>query len=211
MSLDFHTAKMLAALPYRQSFYHTGGWKNAPPPADGSRFQVFLNQHFTRLELDAAASFAAQLEDMQKRRDRSILPPGRPRRIGHVSWWDADYPLPLRTIFDPPPVLFYALYGDRFPNQNSVYEAIVGTRRPHRVCQQAVQAWVGQLSEQSAPKGELWIVSGFAKGVDRLAHEAALDRGLGSIAVLGSGLGKAGPRSNLDLLGLAAQKDAPLL
>jgi len=98
-----------------------------------------------------------------------------------VLTWDCDeYPQRLREIAAPPPVL-YAL-GEFLP-QDRWAAAVVGTRRMSPYGEMITR----DLGRTLAVSG-VTIVSGLARGIDRIAHEAALDAGGRTIAVLGSGL-----------------------
>jgi DNA processing protein len=72
--------------------------------------------------------------------------------------------------------------------------AVVGTREPQPRCLNLVRATIGGLSGS-----RLVIISGLARGIDTRAHEAALDAGLPTIAILGGGLDIPYPRENIDL------------
>lgn len=58
---------------------------------------------------------------------------------------------------------------------------------------------VTKLFSQNLAQSGLVIVSGLALGVDAVAHEACIEAGGKTIAVLGSGLNKITPRTNLKL------------
>jgi DNA processing protein len=91
-----------------------------------------------------------------------------------------DYPRPLRTIHDPPGVLFRR--GK--PNaQDEMAVAIVGTRHATRYG----LAQAERLAASLARTG-FTVVSGLARGIDAAAHRGALAAGGRTIAVLGSGL-----------------------
>lgn len=94
---------------------------------------------------------------------------------------DPSYPASLIDLEDRPPVLFGR--GDLTLLDRPAV-AIVGSR-DHT-------AYGGRVAEmvagQSAIAG-LIVVSGMARGIDGLAHRAALQAGGGTIGVLGNGLG----------------------
>ena len=83
----------------------------------------------------------------------------------------------------PPPV--HALDNAKARNANlPVGIAMVGTRRPGNSAQELCRRLVGALCGTQAI-----VVSGLAQGIDSLCHEAALDAGIPTIAVLAQGLG----------------------
>ncbi len=103
---------------------------------------------------------------------------------------DPDYPLLLREISCPPFLLFGA--GKReVLNLPSI--AIVGTRHPSPYGRSMAETLASDLSSRG-----LVIVSGLARGIDSIAHEAALKDGQ-TVAVLGSGLKRIYPPENRDL------------
>lgn len=98
------------------------------------------------------------------------------------------YPAALRALPDTPAVLFWR--GALEPEDIRAV-AIVGTRRPTAPARQTA----GALAAQAAARG--WtVVSGLAAGIDALAHEAALDSGGRTLAVLGSGVRAIYPPAN---------------
>lgn len=104
---------------------------------------------------------------------------------------DADFPAPLRTIPDPPPVLF--AMGNLGLLQRPAL-AVVGSR-DHSVYGQAVARGVAML----AARAGIVVVSGMARGLDAVAHATALEVGGATIGVLGNGLGVVYPAANRSL------------
>lgn len=116
-----------------------------------------------------------------------------------VSYWDADYPMNLRQISDPPAVLF--VRGElREEDRFSV--AVIGTRR----ASEYGRSMAMKISRDLAKRG-LVVVSGGARGIDTAAHTAALQVGR-TIAVLGSGLDIPYPYENRGLLAKIAENGA---
>jgi DNA processing protein len=97
-----------------------------------------------------------------------------------ITWHDDAYPAQLREIFDRPPVLF--VRGSLTP-ADAYSVAVVGTRRVSVYGRQAAEDMARGLAVNSVT-----VVSGLARGVDAIAHRAALDAGGRTIGVLACGL-----------------------
>jgi DNA processing protein len=105
-----------------------------------------------------------------------------------LTWDDELYPPRLKEIEQPPPVLY--VRGEVLPEDHFAV-AIVGTRKVTAYGRQVTE----ELSAFLAGNG-VTVVSGLARGVDALAHSAALRAGGRSIAVLGSGVDRVYPPEN---------------
>ena len=92
----------------------------------------------------------------------------------------ADFPPLLSEIPDPPKQLYVR---GTLPSYDLKWLAVVGSRACTNYGRQALKHLVEGLRGQP-----IVIVSGLAYGIDALAHEAALEAGLSTIAVPGSGL-----------------------
>lgn len=115
-----------------------------------------------------------------------------------VTAFDEEFPRLLRETPDPPFVL-YAL--GRIERLRLPAVAVVGSREASRYGRDVASRLGRELSGAGVT-----VVSGFARGVDASAHEAALDGPGGTIAVLGCGLDVDYPRENARLKDrLAAQ------
>jgi len=102
-----------------------------------------------------------------------------------VTWEDEEYPSRLKEIDQPPPVLYTRGY---FQPEDAWAVAVVGTRR--------VTSYGRQVAEEIAAclgQNKVTVVSGLARGVDAMAHDAALKAGGRTIAVLGSGVDRIYP------------------
>jgi DNA processing protein len=106
----------------------------------------------------------------------------RIRRAGLqvLTWDDPRYPERLLAINDPPPVLY--VRGELLLSDDWAV-AIVGTRLATVYGKEAAR----RLSADLARSG-VTVISGLARGIDVTAHQAALEAGGRTIAVLGSGL-----------------------
>ena len=105
-----------------------------------------------------------------------------------TTWDEPDYPPRLREIDQPPPVL-YLLGGLIEADRWSV--AIVGTRRNTPYGRQVTELIAGDLAGRG-----ITVISGLARGIDTLAHRAALAAGGRTLAVLGSGVDTVYPPEN---------------
>jgi DNA processing protein len=104
----------------------------------------------------------------------------RAAKIQLLTWQDESYPPYLKEIPDPPPVLY--LRGD-LQTRDQWAIAVVGTRRASAYGRHVTRQLVSDLARSGAT-----IISGLARGIDGEAHQAALDAGGRTIAVLGSGI-----------------------
>lgn len=105
--------------------------------------------------------------------------------ISVLTWEDPGYPRRLREIDQPPPVLY--VRGALLPEDEWAV-AIVGTRRITPYGRQVSEEVAGMLARNGVT-----VVSGLARGVDAVAHQAALNAGGRTIAVLGSGVDRIYP------------------
>ena len=112
-------------------------------------------------------------------------------RASTIALSDDDYPPLLAEIIDPPLALH--VRGNRSLLANAAI-AVVGSRRASAYGTNAARRLTSDLTRSG-----LTIVSGLALGIDAAAHEAALDGGGGTIAVLGTGIDISYPRSNARL------------
>ncbi len=99
---------------------------------------------------------------------------------------DTDYPPLLAAIYDPPPLLYLKgfLPKEVWRAGEAFFPlAVVGSRKTSPYGKSVTEKLCRALAEQG-----LCIVSGFARGIDGIAHRAALTAGAATIAVLGCGI-----------------------
>ena len=113
---------------------------------------------------------------------------------------DEGYPAPLLSASAPPPVL--AVAGE-WKKEDETALAVVGTRAPTAYGKAMTQKFT-----QALVKAGLTIVSGLARGVDGVAHRAALECGGRTVAVLGCGLNVFYPPEHRELQGRIAGQGA---
>ncbi|HJR77109.1 MAG TPA: DNA-processing protein DprA [Nitrospiraceae bacterium] len=123
-------------------------------------------------------------DDAKRQIDREIRALDR-SDMAAVAYFDESYPPRLRTITDPPAVLYVSGHMD--PRDHHAV-AIVGARR----ASQAGRLFTEELSRELAAAG-FTIVSGLAIGVDAAAHRGALAAAGRTIAVLGCGIDRTYP------------------
>ena len=114
-----------------------------------------------------------------------------------VTWEDEGYPERLLEIDAPPPVLY--VKGE-LRLQDRWAAAVVGTCRPTAYG----NAVARDLATVLAGSG-VTVVSGLARGIDATAHQAVLEAGGRTLAVLGSGLDKTYPPEHRRLAGQIAE------
>lgn len=122
--------------------------------------------------------------DMQKRFDQSNI-------SVLVKDLDSHFPSLLSAVVESPPILY--VKGELIPGDAQAL-AVVGTRKPTRYGLEVTKLLAGELASHGVT-----IVSGLAYGIDASAHQAALDAGGRTIAVLAHGLDSVYPTGNEQL------------
>lgn len=107
-----------------------------------------------------------------------------------INYLDDQYPELLRTIYNPPALLFFE---GNIALLKTECIAIVGSRQATDYSFRCIGGLVPRLVNRYT------IVSGLAKGVDSWAHQATLRNHGQTIAVIGSGLDTFYPRENRNL------------
>jgi len=109
-----------------------------------------------------------------------------------VTLLDDDYPQVLRSMADPPIILY--VRGEWFPQDAVRSVAVVGSRLAGPYGMTQARRFARELTENGCT-----IISGLARGVDTAAHQGALDAGGRTIAVIGSGMANLFPQENEQL------------
>lgn len=108
-----------------------------------------------------------------------------------VTILDEEYPPMLKEAAEPPWVLYYR--GSlKLASQPAV--AMVGTRVPT-----AYGRKIGEILAEQLCRAGFAVVSGLARGIDSVCHEAALASGGRTIAVVATGLDTVYPPENREL------------
>jgi len=120
-----------------------------------------------------------------------------------IATWGAErYPDPLGDLADPPAALW--LRGELLPCDRRAV-AVVGSRRATPYGLRVARALAGDLA-----RAGVTVVAGLARGIDAAAHDAALQAGGRTVAVLGSGFLNPYPPEHLGLLERVAGAGAVL-
>lgn len=122
--------------------------------------------------------------------------------ISLLTLHDPAYPPLLAAIHDPPPFLYIKgslQEADPYPI------AVVGTRHPTHYGKTVCELLCREMAEQG-----MTVVSGFARGIDGVAHKAALAAKGRTIAVIGSGIDQIYPPEHARLFKEIAGQGAVL-
>jgi DNA processing protein len=112
-----------------------------------------------------------------------------PERTSIITYFDDGYPSDLKATYSPPPLLYVRGNAALLCEERMI--AIVGSRKTSDYGRRAAKEFAEELIRE-----RVTIVSGFAKGIDTAAHQAAFEAGGKTIAVLGSGVDVIYPYSN---------------
>lgn len=112
-------------------------------------------------------------------------------KINKLSIVNNGYVLPLKNIPSPPVELYYA---GALPPKRRPTVAIIGSRRPTAYGREVTHTIAFALAKRGVV-----VVSGLALGIDAIAHNAALEAGGTTIAVLANGLHRIYPPSHTTL------------
>ena len=131
----------------------------------------------------------------------SILKYCRKYKISVIGYGDDEYPARLRTIEDPP-VLLYCM--GKLPNMDSMLcMGMVGTRSMSEYGKATAYRMAYELSAAG-----VCVVSGMALGIDGVCACGALESTGVTVAVLGCGLSIAYPKEHAKLMKHIAKRGA---
>lgn len=143
---------------------------------------------FESFDTEAAEQLGGRVDDDAIKEAEDLISTYEERGVQIVTVLDSDYPANLRQVYNRPPFLFIKgkLAAD---DDRSI--AVVGTRQasPEGI------ASAGALAKQLVTHG-ITVLSGLAKGIDAGAHQATLDAGGRTVAVMGTGIDRIYPEEN---------------
>lgn len=170
----------LACTPGSETFI-TFARKNYSPYEIYSMTPSELEAAFGKRNADLRRLADKNLDDAKRINDYCFL-----RNVGLVSWEDEEYPLRLRQIENPPPLLYYT---GRLPSsRDELLVSVVGTRTMSEYGRKTAF----DISYDLALAGAV-VVSGMALGIDGVASSGALCAGGETVVVLGCGIDRTYP------------------
>ncbi len=154
------------------------------------REELFTDKYMSPDQLDAWTKY---METPAYQRFDEYVDYVRKHNIRSVNKLDDTYPEYMMILTNMPLIIYYR--GDlSLLAKDKTRVCVVGTRRPSAYGRRVTRDFSGKLA-----KHDIVIVSGLARGVDTRAHEACLEAGGKTIAVLPCGLDKVYPQENKEL------------
>lgn len=179
--VGFNLIKGIGAVRFQGLVSHFDGLQNAWNAAPAELAQAGLGPKL--IERVLAARQSVDLDQVLARIES--------QGIQILTWQDEAYPQRLKEIDQPPPVMY--IRGEYLPDDLFAV-AIVGTRKVTPYGRQITEDLAAYLASNG-----ITVVSGLARGVDAIAHQAALKAGGRTIGILGSGVDKIYPPEHLNL------------
>jgi DNA processing protein len=143
------------------------------------------------IEACAPGAHAEEVAAAARVEAAALIEAGRTAGIDPIRWDDERYPPLLRTIADPPPVLW--VRGTATVLSRPAV-AIVGSRAATPYALEVAARLAGELADR-----RILVVSGLARGADGAAHRGCLAAGGTTVAVLGCGPDVIYPREHREL------------
>jgi DNA processing protein len=131
------------------------------------------------------------LEDFQKAYDEmsDLILKSESAGVKAISFYDNNYPESLKTIEDPPLIIYYSGNIGKLNETSGI--AIIGTREPSEAGFKA-----GEYFGEKLGNSGFNIVSGLAIGCDASAHRGALKANGFTTAILAHGMQTIYPKEN---------------
>ena len=152
------------------------------------------------IEACAPGAPAETVAAAARRAAAALRDAARAAGIEPVRWDDERYPPLLRTIADPPPVLWVRGVAAALTRPAV---AIVGSRAATPYALEVAARLAGELADH-----RMLVVSGLARGADGAAHRGCLAAGGVTVGVLGSGPDIIYPPEHLELAASVCREGA---
>lgn len=169
----------------------------------GSIKDVYLADYDEYIEKGVGERLAETLSDKSLDGAYSIMKYCEITGVGILTYSDESYPQSLRSLKDPPAVLYYV---GKLPDFNKhLCIATVGTRKMSEYGMRSAY----KIAYETAASGAI-VISGMALGIDAVAASAAMAAGGKTVAVLGCGIDVIYPREHKRLYNAIKEKGAIL-
>lgn len=173
---------------------------------NGSVFVHKLYEHFQDIESAWSADISEliKVENITKKQldsflqERNNISPDKcldtilSKNIDFITYDNEKYPNLLKTIYNPPMTLFIMGDLDRCNLDRTL--AVVGSRKASESAKEILSRIIRDFRGT-----DICVVSGLAAGIDSVAHRAAIENNISTIAVIGSGFDYLYPSSNKKL------------
>ncbi|WP_335902953.1 DNA-processing protein DprA [Shewanella algae] len=138
-------------------------------------------------------SLSVDADELDRAKAKANFQCNTAHELGHViiSPLDKLYPERLITLEDRPPILYCSGNLSLFNIKNA---CVIGTREPTLHGEEIASRITSWLS-----KSDWSIVSGLAKGIDKIAHQTSLKYNGKTISVMATGLDKIYPATHKEL------------
>ncbi len=154
-----------------------------PHIEDISDLSILDLQQIPRLKHSEAIS----IKNLNNEIGLSVLEKLDDEDTNYISYWSEEYPLPLKLIYDSP----VGIFAKGKLDFSAMSIGVVGTRSISKYGEKVTTDLVSKLIEH-----KISIVSGFARGVDTIAHKVCILEKKPTIAVLGTGIDVCYPLEN---------------
>lgn len=153
-------------------------WKHCRSYGSVADFAADVRAGAVPLKTDVQKARAKSI-DFEDARD--ILTKCEENNVGVITYRNRRYPVKLKKIDSPPPVLFYR--GDISLLSRMPAVSVIGTRSP---CDYSLE--ITDLLCAGLAKSGIAVISGFENGIDERANFAAAEAGGKTVAVCGKGI-----------------------
>ena len=167
----------------------------------GSINEIYLADYDKYIGEGVSERLAERLSDKSLTDAYSTVKFCQDNGVGILCYCDEAYPDSLRTLKDPPAVLYYL---GKLPDLNSnLCIAMVGTRKMSEYGMRAAY----KIAYEIASSGAI-VISGMALGIDSIAASAAIAAKGRTVAVLGCGIDVVYPKEHTKLRDAICERGA---
>jgi DNA processing protein len=156
--------------------------------ADSSLKYIYENEYYSSLFPQKTSPLNA-LHDIPIEK---LLSDYQSQHIQLITIFDDDYPDLLKTIYQPPWVIFAKGKTSLLKHRSSL--AVVGSRDASQYGLKTIEYLFPDLI-----KNQTLIISGVAKGIDAHAHKTAINLGGNTVGVIAGGFDHIYPNENKEL------------